>query len=69
MEYEINVAKPNGMNWNGTEIQYVHFFRVQTDYGKYEEVYKELKAKFPDCKIDVYQVKRVSRQIEMGVKK
>lgn len=59
MEYEINVARQDK---NG---RWVHFFRVKTDYGMYEEVYKELKAKFPDCKIDVYQVEHISRKIEM----
>lgn len=59
MEYEINVAKPNGMN------QYVHYFKVVAEYGTYQKVYADLVKAFPDCKIDVYIVQKISKLVEI----
>lgn len=67
MSYEINVAKPNGKNWNGTDTQYVHYFRVVTDYGNYKRVYADLVKAFPDCKIDIYLIQKTSKLINEEV--
>ena len=28
MKYEVNIAQANGLNWNGTELKYLHWARV-----------------------------------------
>ena len=61
MEYEINVAKPTMKEYSG----YKHYFRVIVPYGSVKQVYKELKEKFPDCKIDVTVWQKVGKQINM----
>jgi len=54
--YRINVARYDGMNWNGTERKYVHHFRVLiTDRPDAEQVTKDLRARFlePEFQITV----------------
>ena len=54
MEFEINVAK------NG-----IHYFRVIVPYGNVKKVYNELKEKFPECKLSVYQLEKIASAVDM----
>ena len=54
MEFEINVAK------NG-----IHYFRVIVPYGSVKKVYNELKEKFPECKLSVYQLEKIASYVDM----
>ena len=54
MEFEINVAKNR-----------VHYFRVIVPYGSVKKVYNELKEKFPECELSVYQLEKIASAVDM----
>ena len=54
MEFEINVAKNR-----------VHYFRVIVPYGNVKKVYNELKEKFPEYELSVYQLEKIASYVDM----
>lgn len=67
MKYEINVAKPKNSReeWLYGKGGYVHYFKVEVEYGKVKEVYQKLCEVFPDCDITVTQWETIGKEIDM----
>jgi hypothetical protein len=52
--YRINVARPNGLGWDGKPA-YVHYFAVEVRHTKQHAVdmAADFRSKFTDCKVNV----------------
>lgn len=63
MEYYINVAEP--FEYLG-EIRYKFLMRINVNYGNVKRIYHKTINDYPDCKVTVYRIEEISKELDMN---